>query len=91
MVSMLPIVGANPSSWSILTDDAFKREESGSASGTVPASTSSPTLSSSSTSDPKSDSSSDTKLVLLISGEFANDLMIGKSSLAGAAHERNRP
>jgi len=87
-VPMLPIVGAVPSSWSIPVNDTFKRDESMNTSATwTSSSTSLPT---SSTSNPKSDSASDTQLVLLISSEFAYGLIIGKSFLAGVAHERKR-
>ena len=65
IVSMLPVVGAIPSSNGISTDNIFRKDISTSTS--APSST---TLSASSTSSPGSHASSNTQLVLLISGEF---------------------
>lgn len=73
-VSMLPIVGAVPSSWSTPSNDAFKRDDgSMSTSGTTSTSPST-TLSTSSTNS----KSPDMHVVLVISGEFAYGLIIGK-------------
>lgn len=83
-VSMLPIVGAVPSSWSTPTNDAFKRDDgsmnASGTSGTVTTSTTSSTTLPTSSTNPKSDSWSDTHVVLLISREFAYGLIIGKFS-----------
>lgn len=91
-VSMLPIVGAVPSSWSTPTNDAFKRDDGPmNASGTITTSTSSSTTLPTSSTNPKSDSWSDTHVVLLISREFTYGLIIGKIFLVGVAYERNGP
>ena len=65
IVSMLPVVGAIPSSNSISADNIFRKDVSTSTSAPSPT-----TLSASSTSNPGSHASSNTQLVLLISGEF---------------------
>lgn len=65
IVSMLPVVGAIPSSNGISANNIFRKDVSTSTS--APSST---TLSASSTSNPGSHASSNTQLVLLISGEF---------------------